>query len=143
MPKSRAQKSKKNRDFLMRKDKYLGENYLKYFDLAVKHFINVTEFTRAELMFMLYVYDYEFFTLDYMSESYGRSKQQLYMKIVNPLKNKQAIENYYNNGTSTTIIDSVLHIDYKTARISLSTKGRHAVQRFYRMLDGREEVLYH
>ena len=127
----------------MRKEKYIGDNYLKYFDLSIKHFVAVTEYTRAELMFMLFAYDYEFFTLEHIAESYGRSKQQLYMKVVNPLKNKGAIENYYNNGTSTKIIDSVLHIDYKTARISLSTKGRHAVQRFYRMIDGREEVLYH
>ena len=143
MPKSRTSKKKSNRDFLMRKEKYIGDNYLKYFDLSIKHFVAVTEYTRAELMFMLFAYDYEFFTLEHIAESYGRSKQQLYMKVVNPLKNKGAIENYYNNGTSTKIIDSVLHIDYKTARISLSTKGRHAVQRFYRMIDGREEVLYH
>lgn len=143
MRKSNAAKSKQHRDFLMLKERFVGDNYLKYYDIAEKHFTAVTGLNRQKLLFMLFIYDYEFFTVDKIAEDYNRNRQGLYERTIIPLKKEGYMETYYSNGPTSKEVDQMLGISHKSARICLSHKGRHAVQRFYRMLDGREEIQYH
>lgn len=143
MPKSRANKRKENRDFLTLKDSYVKENYLKWFDLAMKNFIHAEDLREQEVRFMLFFYDYEWCTMERIAEDYGRSYKKLYDRTIRPLKKKGYIEDYYSHGVASAAVDQMLGISHKVSRICLSHKGRHAVQRFYRMLDGREEIAYY
>lgn len=143
MPKSKTAKTKQHREFLMLKERFLGDNYLKYLDLATKHFVAATDIEKQQLMFMLFCYDYEFFSIDKIAEDYNRNRNGLYERTILPLKKKGYIDTYYTSGKNTKEIDQMLGVSHKSSRICLSHKGRHAVQRFYRMLDGREEIQYH
>jgi len=143
MPKSRTHKKKKNREFLMLNDKYVKSNYIKWLDLAVKHITKVTDLTQAELYFLLFAYDYEWFTKSKIAEDYGRSEKKLYENILLPLRKKGYLENYYNHGKTSADIEQSLGITHTPDKIGMAHKGRHAVQRFYRMLDGSEDIEYH
>lgn len=126
----------------MMQDRYVKQNYLKWLDLAIKHFVAVTDVTESELRFMLYVYDYEFFTVRRIAKDYGRSKKKLYDRTVLPLQQKGYLMNYFNHGR-VKVTDAHLQLPtQEPARISLSHKGRHAVQRFYRMINGDEAIAY-
>jgi hypothetical protein len=127
----------------MMKDRFVADNYLKYLDLATKHFISVTDISSQQLNFMVFCYDYEFFSIERIAQDYSRNVNGLYERTIRPLKNLGYIEDYYSSGKTSKEIDQTLGISYRSGRITLSHKGRHAVQRFYRMLDGREEISYH
>lgn len=143
MPRSKANKNKQNRDFLMLRDKYVKDNYLKWLDLTMKNFVNATGLKEQEIRFMLFFYDYEWATMDKVAEDFGRSKKKLYDRTVRPLKSEGYVEDYYSHGRSSSDVEQMLGLSHKSSRICLSHKGRHAVQRFYRMLDGREEISYY
>lgn len=143
MPKSRANKSKQNRDFLMAHERYVKDNYLKWLDLATKHMMAVTDLKLQEINFMLFCYDYEFFSMEHIAETYGRSKKKLYDRIVYPLKKRGYIEDYYSHGRSSAAVEQMLGITHKSTKLALSSKGKQAVQRYYRFIDGREEIAYH
>ena len=143
MPASRSPKGKQNREFLKLKDYYIKDNYLKWFDIAVKHFSKVTEITGAQLMFMLFIYDYEFFTMSRVAKDYGRSTKKLYERTLLPLKQLGYVEDFYSSGLVSKEVEQTFGITQRKTRYALSHKGRHAVQRFYRMVDGREPISYH
>lgn len=142
MPKSKAAKSKQHRDFLMRNGKYVKDNYMKWFDLAMKNFIYKTGCTEAQVRFMLFFYDYEWSTMVRVAEDYGRAYTALYRQVILPLKKEGYIEDYYSHGATSAEVDQMLGISQKASRVCLSRKGKQSVQRFYRMLDGREEIQY-
>lgn len=143
MPHSKSPKTKQHREFLKLKDSYLKDNYLKWMDLAVKHFVTTTGITQSQLMFMLFIYDYEFFTMKRISIDYGRSTKKLYERQLLPLKHEGYIEDFSSHGLVSKEVEQTFGITQRKTRYALSHKGRHAVQRFYRMLDGREAISYH
>jgi hypothetical protein len=143
MAKSRSAKSKQHREFLMMKERFVGDNYVKYLDLAEKHFVATTGIERQKLLFMLFCYDYEFFTISRIAEDYNRNEKGLYERTIRPLKKSGYLEDYYASGRVNKVVEQMLGITNNSSRICLSHKGRHAVQRFYRMLDGREDIQYH
>lgn len=143
MPLSHRHKRKKNRDFLMLPDKFVAENHLKWLDLVFRHHTKITDLSEVEMRFMLFAYDYEFWTITKISEDYGRSRNKLYQRIILPLKQRDYIIPYFNQGNSSRVVDGHLEIKYgQAARLSLSKKGRHAVQRFYKMVSGEEQISY-
>lgn len=143
MPHSKSPKTKQHREFLKLKDSYLKDNYLKWMDLAIKHFVNTTGITQSQLMFMLFIYDYEFFTMSKIATDYGRSTKKLYERQLLPLKHLGIIEDFYSSGLVSKEVEQTFGITQRKTRYALSHKGRHAVQRFYRMLDGRDSISYH
>ena len=142
MPISRKHNRKKNRDFLMLPDKFVAENYLKWLDLTMRYFVSITDLSEAELRFMLFCYDYEFWTITKIAEDYGKSRNKLYQRTILPLKQKEYIIAYFNHGNTSRVIDGHLQIEPTASKLSLSHKGRHAVQRFYRMVSGEEDIKY-
>ena len=142
MPHSKSPKTKQHREFLKLKDSYLKDNYLKWMDLR-KHFVTTTGITQSQLMFMLFIYDYEFFTMKRISIDYGRSTKKLYERQLLPLKHEGYIEDFSSHGLVSKEVEQTFGITQRKTRYALSHKGRHAVQRFYRMLDGREAISYH
>ena len=73
------------RDFKMRDPERMNKSYNKYHKLVVRDIVDNHDVTEAQLNFMLFIYDYEFFTLDHISESYFYSKTKLARRIVYPL----------------------------------------------------------
>ena len=75
MPKSVVSKKKLFREFSKLNQRYVKNNYLKYIRIHVRDFCSQNDIFEKELMFMLWAYDLEFWTLRYASEDYDYSEK--------------------------------------------------------------------
>ena len=91
---------------------------------------------------MLFAYDYEFFTLDHMSGAYFYSKEKLASRLVYPLQNKGYIYKYYDKLSPTSYEDAIFDESKMRYRVryALTQKGRMLVQKYYRKLEGEEQI---
>lgn len=130
------------RDFKMRKEKWLNKGYLKYLRLATRDITANYDIKESELNFMLFAYDYEFFTLDHMSESYFYHKAKLGERLIFPLMKKGYIYKYYDKLTPNSYEDAIFDESKMRYRVryALTQKARLIVQRFYRKLEGEELI---
>lgn len=100
------------------------------------------DLSEAELHFILFIYDYEFFTIDHASEAYFYSKAKIGRRLIYPLQNKGYIYQYYSKLKPNTHEDAMFDegkFGYRV-RYALSQKGRLIAQRFYRKLEGEEQI---
>ena len=139
-----AKRSKKSmfRDFKMRDSDKLGSSYLKYHRLVVRDIVHSQGITEAQLNFMLFVYDYEFFTLDHVSEAYFYKKLKLASRLVYPLQREAYVYKYYDKLAPSSYEEAVFHeskFSYRV-RYALTQKGRMLVQKYYRKLEGNEQI---
>tara|TARA_R110000765_G_scaffold307957_1_gene401660 strand:+ start:136 stop:564 length:429 start_codon:yes stop_codon:yes gene_type:complete len=142
MPKSKLHKKKLNREFLHLQEKYVNRNYAKYYGLALRDMVKYTDLTKAELEFLVYAYDLEFFEITWISASYGQSRKKLYERIILPLKKKGYLQEYLGVGKNAEDVDVYFGIRRNAQKLSVSHKGRHNVQRLYRKCEGEEEIRY-
>tara|TARA_R110000822_G_scaffold78059_1_gene187132 strand:+ start:13867 stop:14316 length:450 start_codon:yes stop_codon:yes gene_type:complete len=147
MPKSRVSRKKLFRDFSKLDKRYVKRNYLKniykvYKDLSLNHNIS-----KSEIELLLFIYDLEFFTLDYLSQAMGKSLRQLTKsdKGVYPLISEGYIYKHFDKLTpSQTMEDHIFREETKfnyRVRYALSQKGRLLVQRVYRKLEGEDPII--
>ena len=130
------------RDFKMRKEELLNNGYLKYIRLVTRDMVGNYDITESELNFMLFVYDYEFFTLDHMSSAYFYHKEKLGQRIVYPLMKKEYIYKYYDKLTPNSYEDAVFDESKMRYRVryALTQKARLLVQKYYRKIEGKEQI---
>ena len=144
MPKSEVARSKMFRDFSVIKDRYIKANYLKYWSLAIRDMSMNYDLKESEVRFMLFAYDLEFFTLDYMAKSYFYQKHNLYQRLVNPLLRKGYIYKHFDKlSPSNTREDHLFREEQKMnyhVRYALSQTGRLMVSKFYRKIEGDEQI---
>ena len=139
-----AKRSRKSmfRDFKMRDANKLGSSYGKYHRLVIRDLIESAELKEREINFLIFIYDYEFFTLDHMSEAYFYNKLKLAQRLVYPLVNKGHLYKYFDKLSPSTYEEAIFHeskMGYRV-RYALSQKGRLLVQRYYRKLEGNEQI---
>jgi hypothetical protein len=139
-----AKHSKKSmfRDFKYKDSEKIGKGYLKYLRLATRDITGNYDVSEAELNFLLFAYDYEFFTLDHASEGYFYNKLKLAQRIVYPLQRKEYIYKYYNRLTPTTYEAAMFDRDKWKYRVryALTQKARLLVQKYYRKIEGEEQI---
>jgi hypothetical protein len=100
------------------------------------------EVTEREVNFMLFIYDYEFFTMDHVSEVYFYNRIKLAQRLMYPLQRKDIIYKYYNRLAPATHLDAMFNENkwkYKV-RYALTQKGRLMVQKYYRKIEGEEQI---
>ena len=92
--------------------------------------------------FMIFAYDYEFFTLDKISTDYFVSKAQTAKKIIYPLQTAGYIYKYYDKLSPTGYEEAMFHENKYQYRVryALTQKARLLVQKFYRKLEGEEQI---
>ncbi len=130
------------RDFKMRDPDRMNKSYNKYHKLVVRDIIDNHDVSEAQLNFLLFIYDYEFFTLDHISEAYFSSKVKLARRIVYPLQNNEYIYKYFDKLSPKSYEEAIFHekkMQYRV-RYSISQKGRLLIQRYYRKLEGDEQI---
>ena len=144
MPKSEVSKLKMFRDFSVIKDRYIKSNDLKYLNLALRDMAKNYDISEAEIRFMVFIYDLEFFTIDYASDAYFYSKRKLFQRLVRPLKEKGYI---YKHFDKTTEMNDALDYMFREekgrnyrVRYALSQTGRLLVSKFYRKMYGEEQI---
>ena len=139
MPKSKVEKKKLFRDFSKLNQRYVKRNYLKNLRGKIKDFCRRYDIFEKELMFMLWGYDLEFWTLDYASKEYGYSKGDIGERLVFPLVKEGYVYKHFEKLTpSQTMEDHIFREETKMnyrVRYALTQKARLLVQSFYRELD--------
>ncbi len=139
MPKSTVKKSRLFREFSKLPDKYVNHNYLKNLRSSTNDFLERNpELTKSYLHFMLFVYDLEFFTIDWVAKEYRISRGSLSDRIIYPLMREGYIYKHFDKLTpSQTAEDHLFREETKynyRVRYALSQRGRMAVQSFYNTL---------
>ncbi len=130
------------RDFKMRKEAWLNNGYLKYVRLVTRDMVGNYDITERELNFMLFVYDYEFFTIDHVSKAYFYHKLKLAERVIYPLQNKEYIYKYYDKLAPSTYDEAMFDESKMRYRVryALTQKARLLVQKYYRKIEGKEQI---
>jgi len=139
-----AKRSRKGmfRDFMMEDSDKIGRTYLKYSRLVMRDMSTHYEINESQMNFLLFFYDYKFFTLDKASEDYFYSKKKIGERIIYPLLNLGYIYKYYDKLAPSTYEEAVFRESKMTYRVryAITQKARLLVQRYYRKLEGEEQI---
>lgn len=138
MAKTDRAKKRMFRDFSTLHKRKIGHNHLKNLRSTIMDFSDKYSLFQKEIMFLLWAYDLEFWTLDYASKAYDYSRDKLADRIVYPLVTEGFLHKYYDRLTpSQTAEDHLFREETKynyRVRYALTQKGRLMVQRFYNSL---------
>ena len=139
MPKSVVSKKKLFREFSRLNQRYVKSNYLKTLRVTIKSFCRRRDIFERELMFLLWAYDMEFWTLRYASEDFEYSEKKLAERIVYQLVKEGYIYKHFDKMTpSTTMEDHLFREETKynyRVRYAITQKARLLVQAFYKELE--------
>tara|TARA_R110002096_G_scaffold7641_2_gene32971 strand:+ start:893 stop:1318 length:426 start_codon:yes stop_codon:yes gene_type:complete len=138
MPKSKVNKKKLFREFSVLNQRYVKNNYLKYLRVNIKEFCLKNDIYEKELMFMLWGYDLEFWTLKFAAKDFNYSEKKLGERIVYELRNQDYIYKHFDKLTPSSsyedhLFRSETKMNYRV-RYALTQKARLLVQRFYSLL---------
>jgi hypothetical protein len=126
------------RDFCVRPQRYIKNNHLKRLRTVLLEFQETYDLFEKELMFLLWAYDLEFFTLDFAAKDYGYRKKKLGDRIIYPLVKEGYLHKYFDKLTpSQTFEDHLFRDETKMnyrVRYALTQKARLMVARFYKEL---------
>lgn len=139
MPKSTVKKSRLFREVSKLPERYVKQNYLKNLRSATNDFLDGNpDLTKSYLHLMLFLYDLEFFTIDYVASEYGMNRKNLADRMIYPLVIAGYLYKHFDKLTpSQTLEDHLFRDETKMnyrVRYAMSQKGRLAVQRFYNSL---------
>jgi hypothetical protein len=119
-------------------EKYVKHNYLKNIRNVKAEFVSKNAIVGSWLDLMLWLYDLEFFTINYVAEEYGMYKDNLADRLIYPMLKEGYLYKHFDKLTpSQTMEDHLFREETKynyRVRYALSQKGRMAVQRFYNAL---------
>jgi len=140
MPKSVVSKKKLFREFSRLNQRYVKNNYLKGLRVTIRSFCRRRDIFERELMFLLWAYDMEFWTLRYAAEEFDYSEKKLAERIVYQLVKEGYIYKHFDKMTpSTTMEDHLFREETKynyRVRYGITQKARLLVQAFYKDLEG-------
>lgn len=140
MPKSVVSKKKLFREFSRLNQRYVKNNYLKGLRVTIRSFCKRRDIFERELMFLLWAYDMEFWTLRYAAEEFDYSEKKLAERIVYQLVKEDYIYKHFDKMTpSTTMEDHLFREETKynyRVRYAITQKARLLVQAFYKDLEG-------
>lgn len=126
------------RDFCVKPQRYIKNNHLKRLRTVLLEFQETYDLFEKELMFLLWAYDLEFFTLDFAAKDYGYRKKKLGDRIIYPLVKEGYLHKYFDKLTpSQTFEDHLFRDETKMnyrVRYALTQKARLMVARFYKEL---------
>lgn len=139
-----AKRSKKSmfRDFKYKDPEKMGKAYLKYLKLATRDIVGNYDIKESELNFLVFMYDYEFFTIDHASEAYFYNKLKLAQRLIFPLQKKDYIFKYFNRLSPSTYEEAMFDENKWKYRVryALTQKARQIVQKYYRKIEGLEQI---
>ena len=127
------------RDFAKQDTKYIKRNNLKRLK-QIRHKVQKEwDVSFADLEFLLWGYDLQFFTIDYASKDLDYNKTNLSNRIIYPLQSKGMLYKHFDKLTpSQTMEDHLFRDETKynyRVRYALTQKARLLVQTFYRELE--------
>ena len=147
MPKTRVNPKKKYREFSVIDKKFIKANNLKNIGIALKDIVENYDVSKSEFLFMLQVYDLEFFTIKHASKISGREEMKLRVRTISPLFKKEYLYKHFNRLTGpppdsemeTLVFRQENKYSYRV-RYALTQKARLLIARFYRKVEGEEQI---
>ena len=142
MPKSRVSRKKLFREFSKIDPKFILRNDLKYITFMYRDAKENHDLNPTELDILLFTYDLEFWTLDYLAEGMMRSKKQLTKKYLHVLQAKGCVYNHFEKLTPSNKEEDMFFreetkYNYRV-RYAITQKARLLVSRMYRKIYGEE-----
>jgi hypothetical protein len=135
-------KSKKMmfRDFAkLPRDKYKYDS-LKNIYNSLRFYKDKHDLTQSQIMAMVFCYDLEFFTIDYLTAQLDLNRQFCARMVIYPLVNEGYMYKYFDKLTPSNIAeDHIFRSETKynyRVRYALSQRGRIVVTDFYRSASG-------
>lgn len=127
------------REFSPLHQRYVKRNYLKHLRTTLKNFCERRDIFERELMFMLWAYDLEFFTIKHAAEELEMSAAPMAQKTLYPLMKEGYVYKHFDRLTpSQTREDHLFREETKhnyRVRYALTQRARLLVQEFYRELE--------
>ena len=127
------------REFSKLNQRYVKNNHLKRLRTSIKKFCLKKDVFEKELMFMLWAYDLEFWTLKHAAKDFEYSEKKIGQRIVYELVKQGYIYKYFDKLTPSKSFEDHLFRDetkynYRV-RYAITQKARLLVQRFYNDLE--------
>tara|TARA_R110000851_G_scaffold9800_10_gene36210 strand:+ start:1641 stop:2063 length:423 start_codon:yes stop_codon:yes gene_type:complete len=139
MPRSQVSKKKLFREFSKQDKLYVKRNYLKNLKTIKEKYVQSTGLDFTKIEFLIWAYDLQFFTLDYMSKNFGVSKSNVSKRYISPLTKGEYLYKHFDRLTpSATYEDHLFRDETKhnyRVRYAITQKARLLVQRVYRDLE--------
>ncbi len=135
-------KSKKKmfRDFAKLPRNRYKYDHLKYVYNTIRYYKEKHDLTHSQVLAMVFCYDLEFFTIDYLTKGMDLNRQFCSRMIVYPLVKSGYMYKYFDKLTpSDTAEDHIFRSETKynyRVRYALSQRGRIVVTDFYRSASG-------
>lgn len=143
MPKSRVSRKKLFREFSKIDPKFIQRNDLKYITFLYRDMSENFGLGTAEVEILLFTYDLEFWTIDYLAEGMMRSAVQLKKKNIYKMLREGLIYPHFdrltphNSELAAGFFREENKFNYRI-RYALTQKARLLVARMYRKLYGEE-----
>lgn len=142
MAKSRVSRKKLFREFSKVEKKHLHANHLKNLHYMYLDAKQNSDLGKAELDFLFFIYDLEFWTIKYVADAMGKSATKLAERTIYPLANRGWIYKHFDKLTpSQTMEDHFFREETKMnyrVRYAITQKGRLLVARLYNKMDGKD-----
>ena len=138
---TRNHPGKLKRDFAFMREDRISRNYLKYYLLAMKDMEANYGIKESEMKLLLFFYDFEFFTIKAAAEFLNRNEQGVWRRFLRPFTKAGWLD---DNVVARYLGDDPFvrqkYLADKKKRWTLSKKARLLVQRFYRKLEGEDQI---
>ena len=139
MPRSQVSKKRLFREFSKQNKLYVKRNYLKNLKTVKEKYVQRTGLDFTKIEFLIWAYDLQFFTLDYMSQNFGVSKSNVSKRYISPLTKGGYLYKHFDRLTpSATYEDHLFRDETKhnyRVRYAITQKARLMVQDVYRELE--------
>lgn len=136
--------SRKYREFSKVKEDSLGDNYAKNIRNVLLDFRDDRSMTPELTMFLLWAYEYEFFTANYVHQRCGITKTSWMVRMKPTLFKYGLLMTMYSKQSEGISMEKMLMRNESDPsyrhRYALTQKAKLYVQEFYRKLDGRETI---
>tara|TARA_R110000822_G_scaffold401_10_gene1816 strand:+ start:2043 stop:2474 length:432 start_codon:yes stop_codon:yes gene_type:complete len=137
-PKVRVRKRLFREVSYLKKDR-LKQNHLKNIYYVRRETCKTYNISKAQLFFLLWCYDKEFWTIQHAVENYPSRRDYIEKKFMWPLIKEGYIYKHFDkltprNGEDAHMFREETKYNY-SVRYAISTKARQLIQRFYRDLE--------
>lgn len=120
----------------------VDRNYMKYLKFHIDRVHKQRGLNPSHIMFLLFAYDLEFFTIRWMSEAYGGVTDPYMVRhYIKPLERAKYISVVMNQGRLTDEEKQIFGTGHQLKKYTISQAGRNFVQRFYRELESGKKSL--
>ncbi len=145
MPKTTVSRKKLFREFSKIDPKFIQRNDLKYLTFLYRDMKENYGLGAAEVELLLFAYDLEFWTIEYLAKGMMRSETQLRKKQIYKMVNDGFIYAHFekltpnNKEVAAAFFREETKFNYRV-RYALTQKARLLVSRMYRKLYGEEPL---